>query len=108
MHVLLSFAAGLLLTLHLNPNVFALTIRDDSGVQAVLAGHNSFIAPPDRGWKEVDISEGWADPRINGGRLLDVSFPSIMWCMHQRNPMLMRQLHTLRSSRRRSSASRST
>lgn len=107
MHIFFSFAAGVLLTLDLNPKVFALTLRDDSGVQAVLAEHISSIAPPDRGWNEVDISEGWADPRINGGRLLDVSLLSVMRCVHQRDPMLIRQLHTLRSSRRRSSASRS-
>jgi hypothetical protein len=109
MQILLSFAAGVLLTLDLSPNVFALTVRDDGGgAQAVLAESNSSIAPPDRGWEEVDVSEGWADPRINGGRLLDVSRLSVMRCTHERNPMLMRQLHLLRSSQRRSSASRST
>jgi hypothetical protein len=108
MHILLSFAAGVLLSLDLSPNVFALTLRDDNGAQAVLAESNSSIAPPDRGWEEVDVSQGWADPRINGGRLLDVSRLSVMRCTHERNPMLMRQLHLLRSSQRRSSASRST
>jgi hypothetical protein len=75
MHILLSFAAGVLLSLDLSPNVFALTLRDDNGAQAVLAESNSSIAPPDRGWEEVDVSQGWADPRINGGRLLDFTAP---------------------------------
>ncbi|KAF8271983.1 hypothetical protein EI94DRAFT_1770123 [Lactarius quietus] len=65
MHVLLSFAAGVLLSLDLNSN-------------AVLAESNSLIVPPGGVWDEVDISEGWADPRINGGRLLDVSRLSLI------------------------------
>ena len=28
-------------------------------------------APPDE--REDDVEEGWLDPRVNGGRLLDVS-----------------------------------
>jgi hypothetical protein len=78
MHILLSVAAGVLLSHDLNSNVFALTVRDDDGVQAILSESNSPIALPDGVWNEVDISEGWADPRINGGRLLDVSRPSVI------------------------------
>jgi hypothetical protein len=53
-----------------------LTVRDSGSVQAVLLSESdSSIAPPDGMWEEVDISEGWADPRINGGRILDVSCP---------------------------------
>ncbi len=78
MHILLPFATGILLSLDLSPSVFALTVRE-GGVQAVLSEPNSnSIAPPDGPWDEVDISEGWADPRINGGRLLDVSRPSVI------------------------------
>lgn len=76
MHILLPIAAGVLLSLNLNPHVFALTLRDGSNVQAVLSESNGPIIPPNGMWDEVDISEGWADPRINGGRLLDVSCPS--------------------------------
>ena len=79
MHILLSIAACVLLSHDLNSNVFALTVRDDDGgVQAILSESNSPIALPDGVWEEVDISGGWADPRINGGRLLDVSRPSVI------------------------------
>ena len=67
MHILLPIAAGVLLSLDLNSNVFALTVRDSGSVQAVLSESDSSIARPDGVWNEVDISEGWADPRINGG-----------------------------------------
>ncbi|KAH9179349.1 hypothetical protein EDB89DRAFT_2063438 [Lactarius sanguifluus] len=78
MLVLLPFTAGVLLSLNLSPTVFALFVRDGSE-QAVLSESNSnSIALPDGEWEEVDISEGWADPRINGGRLLDVSRPSVI------------------------------
>ncbi|KAH9047694.1 hypothetical protein EDB84DRAFT_1393152 [Lactarius hengduanensis] len=73
MLILLPFAAGVLLSLNLSPTVFALFVRDGSE-QAVLSESNSnSIALLDGEWEEVDISEGWADPRINGGRLLDVT-----------------------------------
>ena len=39
-------------------NIFALTIRDDGSVQAVLSEPNSSIAPLDGTWEEVDIFEG--------------------------------------------------
>lgn len=78
MHILLSFTAGVLFSLDFNSNVFALTVRDDGGVQTVLSEPSSSIVPPGGVWDEVDISEGWADPRINGGRLLDVSRPSVI------------------------------
>ena len=78
MHILLSFAAGVLFSLDLNSNVFALTVPDDGGGQAVLSDPSCSITPPGGVWDEVDVSEGWADPRINGGRLLDVSHPSVI------------------------------
>jgi hypothetical protein len=52
-------------------NALASAIRRPGKQQAVLSANDSPPAPPDT-WKDVDISEGWADPRINGGRLLDV------------------------------------
>ncbi len=75
--------AAAIVLLHLNPNVFALTVHDDT-VQAVLSKSDNFLAPLNAVWEEVDISEGWADPRINGGRLLDVSRPSVI-CSATRN-----------------------
>ena len=78
MRILLPIAAGVLLNLDLNSNVFALTVREDGSVQAVLSEPNSSIAPLNGAWEEVDVSEGWADPRINGGRLLDVSRLSVI------------------------------
>lgn len=53
-------------------NVFALSIGN-RGAQVVLSG-NIIPASP---WEDVDISEGWADPRINGGRFLDVSLSPV-------------------------------
>jgi hypothetical protein len=38
--------------------------------QAVLSADDG--PTPHDTWRDVDISEGWADPRINGGRFLDV------------------------------------
>jgi hypothetical protein len=52
-------------------NALASTIGDRSSPQVVFSGHDSPTAIPDN-LEEVDISEGWADPRINGGRFLDV------------------------------------
>jgi hypothetical protein len=52
-------------------NAIASTIGDRSSPQVVLTGYDSPTAIPDT-LEEVDISEGWADPRINGGRFLDV------------------------------------
>jgi hypothetical protein len=55
-------------------NAFALIVGRSSTPQAVLsADDDGRLALPAGFWKDVDISEGWADPRINGGRLLDVS-----------------------------------
>jgi hypothetical protein len=51
-------------------DVFSLSIPS-SGTQLVLSGGNSPPTQPNV-WEDVDISKGWADPRINGGRLLDV------------------------------------
>jgi hypothetical protein len=68
MHLILHIAGALLAH-----NAFALTIRShDAPAQVVMSGNLDHAAPPDT-WEEVDISDGWADPRINGGRLLDVS-----------------------------------
>jgi hypothetical protein len=53
-------------------NALASTIGDRSSPQVVLSGYDSPTAMPDRTLEDVDISEGWADPRINGGRFLDV------------------------------------
>ena len=52
-------------------NALASTIGDRSSPQVVLSGYDSPTAIPDT-LEDVDISEGWADPRINGGRFLDV------------------------------------
>ena len=52
-------------------NALASTIGDRSSLQVVLSGYDSPTAMPDT-LEDVDISEGWADPRINGGRFLDV------------------------------------
>ena len=51
------------LNLNLNSNVFALTIRDDGSVQAVLSEPNSSIAPLDGAWEEVDIKK-WTSRRV--------------------------------------------
>jgi hypothetical protein len=52
-------------------NALASTIGDRSSPQVVLSGYDSPTTISDA-LEEVDISEGWADPRINGGRFLDV------------------------------------
>jgi hypothetical protein len=52
-------------------NALASTIGDRGSPQVVLSGYDSPTAIPDT-LKDVDISEGWADPRINSGRFLDV------------------------------------
>jgi hypothetical protein len=52
-------------------NALASTIGDRSSPQVVLSGYDSLTAIPDT-LEDVDFSEGWADPRINGGRFLDV------------------------------------
>jgi len=45
-------------------------------VQVVLSPNDSPTAPaPPDTWENVDISQGWADPRINGGRFLDFTIP---------------------------------
>jgi hypothetical protein len=59
--------AGALLT----HNALALMIGSRGAPQVVLSNHDSSAAPSDI-LEDVDISEGWADPRINGGRFLDV------------------------------------
>ena len=88
--------AGALLT----HTAFALTIGDRGTPQVVLPNHDSPpTAPPDI-LEDVDISEGWADPRINGGRFLDVRGTR---CTCDSNSDLI-----LRSSQHRSSASLST
>ena len=56
-------------------NVLALTVGSHGAPQVVLSGNGSPTTPPNT-WEDVDISEGWADPRINGGRFLDVSLMS--------------------------------
>jgi hypothetical protein len=52
-------------------NALASTIGDRSSPQVVFSGYDSPAAIPDI-LEDVDISGGWADPRINGGRFLDV------------------------------------
>ena len=52
-------------------NTLASTIGGRSSPQVVFSGQDSPTAIPST-LEEVDISEGWADPRINGGRFLDV------------------------------------
>jgi hypothetical protein len=52
-------------------SALASTIGDRSSPQVVLSGYDRPTAIPDA-LEDVDISEGWADPRINGGRFLDV------------------------------------
>jgi len=55
-------------------DTLALTVgRPGSTPQIVLSSANDSPTAPHDTWKDVDISSGWADPRINGGRLLDVS-----------------------------------
>lgn len=55
-------------------NTLALTLgKLESVPQMVLSLANDSPTAPHDTWKDVDISSGWADPRINGGRLLDVS-----------------------------------
>ena len=45
-------------------NTLASIVGDRSSPQVVLSGHDSTTAIPDT-LEDVDISEGWADPRIN-------------------------------------------
>ncbi len=52
-------------------NALASTIGDRDSPQVVFSGYESPTAIPNT-LEDVDISEGWADPRINGGRFLDV------------------------------------
>jgi hypothetical protein len=52
-------------------NALALTTGSRSAPQVVLSGHENPTTIPDT-LEDVDISEGWADPRINSGRFLDV------------------------------------
>ena len=52
-------------------NALASTIGDRSSPQVVFSCHDRPTPIPDT-LEDVDISEGWADPRINGGRFLDV------------------------------------
>ncbi len=59
--------AGALLFHH----ALALTTGSRAAPQVVLSGYESPTAIPDT-LEDVDISEGWAEPRINGGRFLDV------------------------------------
>ena len=53
-------------------NALALMIGDRDTPQVVLSNHDSSAATPSSVLEDIDISEGWADPRINGGRFLDV------------------------------------
>ena len=66
MLVILSVAGALLFY-----NALALTTGSRNAPQVVLSGHESPTTIPDV-LEDVDISEGWADPRINSGRFLDV------------------------------------
>ena len=63
-------------------NALASTIGDRSSLQVVLSGYDNPTAVRDT-LEDVDISEGWADPRINGGRFLDVC---LMLCRRCQNP----------------------
>ena len=53
------------------PNALASTIGDRSSPQVGFSGYDSPTALSNT-LEDVDISGGWADPRINGGRFLDV------------------------------------
>ena len=57
--------------------------RGRSMPQIILSNHDGAAAalPPPDTLEDVDISEGWADPRINGGRFLDVRLSHIP-CRH--------------------------
>lgn len=67
MLILLPVAGALL-----SHNALALMIGDHDTPQVVLSNHDSSAATPSSVLEDIDISEGWADPRINGGRFLDV------------------------------------
>ncbi|KAI9443321.1 hypothetical protein H4582DRAFT_1923892 [Lactarius indigo] len=58
MLIFLPFAAGVLLSLNLSPNVLALFVRDGSEQAVFSESISNFNAPPDGEWDEVDISEG--------------------------------------------------
>ena len=60
-------------------NALASTIGDRISPQVALSGYDGPTAIPDT-MEDVDISEGWADPRINGGRFLDVCLMLIAYC----------------------------
>lgn len=64
--------AGVFLTHNALASVIGSSRR--SMPQIVLSNHDGPAAalPPPDTLEDVDISEGWADPRINGGRFLDV------------------------------------
>lgn len=97
MLIVLPVAGALLLH-----NALGSTIGDRSSPQVVFSGYDSPTALPDT-LEEVDISEGWADPRINGGRLLDVCL-MIVNLFH----VMLTTPRAHRSSPHRSSASLST
>jgi len=86
-----------------------LTLRsDNAAVQVVLSPNDSTTEPPDT-WEDVDISQGWADPRINGGRFLDVGrLPLPPVVTHPNMMMLIKSSLIPYSSQYRSSANRST
>ena len=71
--------AGALLSHHVF--AFAATVSDHSSPQVIFSGHDSSTAIPDT-LEDVDISEGWADPRINGGRFLDVCRMLVIIVIH--------------------------
>ncbi|KAH9986624.1 hypothetical protein BJV77DRAFT_1028331 [Russula vinacea] len=67
--------AGVFLTHNALASVIGSSRR--SMPQIVLSNHDDPAAalPPPDTLEDVDISEGWADPRINGGRFLDFTAP---------------------------------
>jgi hypothetical protein len=52
--------------------------------QVVLSNHDDLAAPSSI-LEDVDTSEGWADPRINGGRFLDVCLVIALFFFFPRN-----------------------
>lgn len=74
-------------------NALASTIGDRSSLQVVLSGYDNPTAVRDT-LEDVDISEGWADPRINGGRFLDVCLMLCRRCQYPRDDDLPRPQFT--------------
>lgn len=67
---------------------FASTVGDRSSPQMVFSGLDSPTAISDT-LEDVDVSEGWADPRINGGRFLDVCRMLVIIVIH----LITRSVH---------------